>query len=81
MLPSCRKTFTIRPTRFRTLENYVYKHQTEAGVMSPACQHRIRLIRSEKDPAELLKVDEGAMRFSVPLSCVFVRLGVPSCQS
>lgn len=66
-----RKTFTLHPTRFRTLANYITRPTTEAGIVSPACQHRIRLIRSEKAPTEFLKVDEGAMRgLHVPLSCV-----------
>lgn len=38
--------------------------------MSPTCQHRIRLIRPKKAPTEFLKVDEGAMRLRIPLSCV-----------
>lgn len=66
-----RKTFTLHPTRFRTLANYITRPTTEAGIVSPACQHRIRLIRSEKAPTEFLKVDESAMRgLHVPLSCV-----------
>lgn len=66
-----RKTFTLHLTRFRTLANYITRPTTEAGIVSPACQHRIRLIRSKKAPTEFLKVDEGAMRgLHVPLSCV-----------
>lgn len=55
-----RKTFTLHPTRFRTLANYITRPTTEAGIVSPACQHRIHLIRSEKAPTEFLKVDESA---------------------
>lgn len=65
-----RKTFTFHPTRFRTFANYITRPTIEAGIVSPACQHRIRLIRFEKVPMEFLKVDEGAMRgLHVPL-CV-----------